>query len=132
MATVFTRIINREVKANIICESRDYIAFLDINPKARGHTLVVPKVEVDYIFDLEERYFSNMFLFARKVAAAIKKAMGCRRIMLLVEGFEIPHAHIHLVPAESAGTLSATQKLYPSPKELEVITNKIKTIYEDG
>lgn len=98
MATIFTRIIEGEIPCYKIAEDDRFFAFLDINPLAKGHTLVVPKVEVDYLFDLEEDLLGDMMKFAKKVAVAIDKTMECKRVGVAVLGLEVPHAHIHLCP----------------------------------
>ena len=98
MATIFSRIIQGEIPSYKIHEDDRYYAFLDINPLARGHTLVVPKVETDYLFDLEEDLLGDMMKFSRKVARALDKTMECKRVGVAVLGLEVPHAHIHLIP----------------------------------
>lgn len=98
MSTIFSKIINGEIPAYKVAESDDYLAFLDINPLAEGHTLVIPKKEIDYVFDMDEEAYSEFFLFARKVARAIKKVVPCTKIGVAVIGLEVAHAHIHLVP----------------------------------
>ncbi|HOW40430.1 MAG TPA: HIT family protein [Bacteroidales bacterium] len=101
MATIFTRIINGEIPCYRVAEDDNYFAFLDINPLKAGHTLVVPKKETDYIFDLSDDDLSGMIVFSKKVAAAIKAAYPCNRVGVAVLGLEVPHAHIHLVPMDS-------------------------------
>lgn len=101
MASVFTRIINGEIPCYKIAEDDRYFAFLDINPLREGHTLVVPKQETDYIFDLDDETVSGMMVFSKKIAAAIQAAIPCKRIGLAILGLEVPHAHIHLVPMNS-------------------------------
>jgi len=98
MASVFTRIINGEIPCYRVAEDERFIAFLDVRPLVAGHTLVVPKQETDYIFDLDDRTLADMMLFAKKVAKAMKEVIECRRIAVAVLGLEVPHAHIHLVP----------------------------------
>jgi len=98
MASVFTRIINGEIPCYRVAEDERFIAFLDVRPLVAGHTLVVPKQETDYIFDLDDSTLSDMMLFAKKVAKAMKEVIECRRIAVAVLGLEVPHAHIHLVP----------------------------------
>src|SRR5690554_2942131 len=101
MASLFTKIINREIPGHIVAEDEDFIAFLDIMPLVKGHLLVVPKVEVDYIFDLEDNIYMGLHLFAKKVALGLKKAIPCTRIGTAVIGLEVPHVHIHLVPMDT-------------------------------
>jgi histidine triad (HIT) family protein len=127
MPSIFTKIINREIPAQIIAEDDQYIAFLDITPLVPGHTLVVPKQEVDYIFNLDDKTFSGLNLFAKKVSHAIKKAMPCKRIGVAVIGLEVPHTHIHLVPMNDADDLNFTRpKLKPTKEELAVVAEKIR------
>lgn len=98
MASIFTKIVNGEIPSYKIAENDKYFAFLDINPLHKGHTLVIPKVEVDYLFDLPEEVYQGLFKFSRTIALALKKTISCERIGLAVIGLEVPHAHIHLVP----------------------------------
>lgn len=101
MPTIFTRIINREIPANIVAETDEYIAFLDIRPMTEGHTLCCPKREVDYYFDLTEEEIAGLSVFTKKVAAAIEAVVPCTRIGTAVLGLEVPHAHVHLVPIQT-------------------------------
>jgi len=101
MATIFTRIIKGEIPCYKIAENDDYFAFLDINPLRAGHTLVVPKRETDYIFDLEDSYLAGMIIFSKKIASAIRSTIPCNRIGVAILGLEVPHAHIHLVPMDT-------------------------------
>ena len=127
MASIFTRIINREIPGYIVAEDDHCIAFLDINPLVIGHTLVVPKKEVDYIFDLDDTTLAALNLFAKKVANAIEKSVSCKRIGVAVIGLEVPHAHIHLVPMNRTDDLNFTRaKLSPSKDELEAVAERIK------
>jgi histidine triad (HIT) family protein len=126
MASIFTRIINREIPAHIIAEDDRFIAFLDVMPLVQGHVLVVPKQEVDYIFDLDESTLSEMMVFAKKVAVALKKTISCRRIGVAVIGLEVPHTHVHLVPMNSMGDINFTRpKLSPAKDELEKVAKAI-------
>lgn len=128
MASIFTKIINREIPAHIVGEDERYIAFLDINPLVLGHTLVVPKKEVDYIFDLDDETLAGLQLFARKVALAIRNSIPCNRIGLAVVGLEVPHTHVHLVPINSIDDLNFTRpKLNPSKEELAATAEKIRS-----
>ena len=101
MASIFTRIIDREIPGHIVAETEDYIAFLDVRPMVEGHTLCVPKREVDYYFDLGDEELSGLMLFAKRVAAGLRSAVECRRVAVGVLGLEVPHAHVHLVPVRS-------------------------------
>ncbi len=106
MASIFSRIIAGEIPCHKIAETDHYLAFLDVRPLAEGHTLVIPKKEVDYIFDIEDDHLAGMMVFAKGVAHAIKSCVPCRRIGVAVIGLEVPHAHIHLVPIHQVGDLS--------------------------
>ncbi|HET8860397.1 HIT family protein [Marivirga sp.] len=128
MASIFTKIIEREIPGHIVAENDDYIAFLDINPLVHGHVLVVPKQETDYIFNLEDTLLSGLHLFAKKVAKAIEKSVSCKRIGVAVIGLEVPHVHIHLVPLNTMNDINFTkEKLNPSEGELKDMASKIKT-----
>lgn len=130
MASIFTRIINREIPGQIIAEDENYIAFLDITPLVTGHTLVVPKKEVDYIFDLDNDTLAGLSVFAKKVAHAVKKAVPCKRIGVAVIGLEVPHTHIHLVPMNSMGDINFTKpKLSPTKEELAEVADKIRKAF---
>jgi histidine triad (HIT) family protein len=128
MATIFSKIIRGEIPCYKIAENDDYFAFLDINPLRAGHTLVVPKRETDYIFDLEDVYLAGMVIFSKKVAIAIKKAIPCNRIGIAVLGLEVPHAHIHLVPMDTMEDINfKNPKLKFTPDEFKVIAGKISS-----
>lgn len=127
MPTIFTKIINREIPGYIVAEDERFIAFLDINPLVPGHTLVVPKQEIDYIFDIEDNTLADLTVFAKKVARAVKQAVPCKRIGVAVIGLEVPHTHIHLVPMNAMGDINFTKpKLSPSKEELAEVAEKIK------
>ncbi len=106
MATIFSKIIAGEIPSYKIAEDDRFYAFLDINPMAKGHTLVVPKEETDYIFDLEDELLTEMTVFCKKTAEAIKKAIACKRIGVMVIGLEVPHAHVHLIPIQKEGDMN--------------------------
>jgi histidine triad (HIT) family protein len=132
MATIFTKIINGEIPCYKIAEDEYYFAFLDINPLKAGHTLVVPKKETDYIFDLADDKLAGLAVFSKKVAAAIKSAIPCNRIGVAVLGLEVPHAHIHLVPMDTMEDINfRNPKLKFTPEEFKLIAAKIssKVIY---
>lgn len=119
MATIFTRIIKGEIPCHKVAEDDHYLAFLDIQPLAEGHVLVIPKVEVDYIFDLEDETLAGLMLFAKKIAPAIKKAVPCKRLGVSVIGLEVPHTHIHLIPMNEVGDMNfSKRKLNPSSQDL--------------
>ncbi|HBH25686.1 MAG TPA: HIT family protein [Cytophagales bacterium] len=131
MSSIFTKIINRDIPAHIVAEDDQHIAFLDINPLVEGHLLVVPKAEVDYLFDLEDQAYTKLQLFAKRVAVAQKKAIPCIRIGTAVVGLEVPHTHIHLVPLNSMDDINFSRpKLNPSKNELESTAKKIAKEYE--
>lgn len=124
--SVFTKIINGEIPCHKIAENDDFIAFLDIDPLVMGHVLVVPKIEVDKIYDLPEKYLSGMLVFAQPVAKAIEKSFDCKRCGISVIGIEVPHTHMHLLPINSANDLNFTRpKLKVSDAELEEVKKKI-------
>jgi histidine triad (HIT) family protein len=126
MATIFSKIILGEIPCYKISEDENYFAFLDINPLRAGHTLVVPKKEVDYIFDLEDGYLAGMIVFSKKIAVAIKRAFPCNRIGIAVLGLEVPHAHIHLVPMDAMEDINfRNPKLKFTPEEFKDIAAKI-------
>src|SRR5512133_1401854 len=126
MASIFTKIINGEIPCYKVAEDENYFAFLDINPLKKGHTLVVPKKEVDYIFDLDDQLLAGMWLFSKKIAVAIKEAYPCNRIGIAVLGLEVPHAHIHLVPMDSMNDVNfRNPKLKFSPEEFSEMAAKI-------
>lgn len=126
MASIFSRIAAGEIPSYKVAEDEHYYAFLDINPIAVGHTLVIPRRETDYIFDLSDEEYSGLQLFAKKVATAMKKALPCRRIGVAVLGMEVPHAHIHLVPLNSERDLDMFgEKLKLAPERMQQIANAI-------
>lgn len=127
MASIFTKIINKEIPAYIVAEDDNYIAFLDVFPIKHGHTLVVPKKEVDYIFDLDTETYTGLMLFAQKVAAGVKKAVPCKKVGVAVIGLEVPHTHIHLVPMDTVGDMNfSNPKLQLEKEVLEKISADIK------
>jgi len=127
MATIFTRIIKGEIPCYRIAEDENYFAFLDINPLKEGHTLVVPKAETDYIFDLDDNTLSGLMLFSAKVARAIEKVVKCNRIGVAVIGLEVPHVHVHLVPMNTMDDINFMRpKLKFSKEEFEGIAEKIR------
>ena len=128
MTSVFTRIAKREIPGYFVAENDDFFAILDINPLAKGHTLVIPKVEIDYVFDLESIYLGQFFLFAQSVAKAMDKVIDCERIGLAVVGLEVPHAHIHLVPINSVRDIDfSAPKLTFSDVEMLQVQSDIKS-----
>ena len=127
MPSIFSKIISGEIPCYKIAETDQFLAFLDISPLVMGHTLVVPKIETDYIFDLSDDKLAPMVIFAKEVALKIEKAMPCKRIGMAVIGLEVAHAHIHLVPINNADDLNFTRpKLSPSGDELNTIAERIR------
>ena len=127
MPSIFTRIINREIPAHIVAEDANYLAFLDINPLTKGHTLVIPKVEIDYIFDLDDKTLAGLHLFSKKVASAIQRVTGCKRVAVVVLGMEVPHAHIHLIPMNQMSDANfSNPKLKISSDELASIASGLR------
>ncbi|MEP0987341.1 HIT family protein [Ekhidna sp.] len=126
MSSIFTKIIEREIPAHIVAEDDNYLAFLDINPLTEGHTLVIPKKEVDYIFDLDDDTLAGLHLFAKKVAGAIESVIDCERVGVTVMGLEVPHAHVHLIPMQTMDDMNfANMKLSPSKEEMAETAKKI-------
>ena len=126
MASIFSRIIAGEIPCYKVAEDENYFAFLDINPLTKGHTLVVPKKEIDYIFDLDDETLAGMMLFAKKTAEKIKREMMCARVAVVVLGLEIPHTHIHLIPINSENDVDFhREKLKLTPEEFQEIASKL-------
>jgi histidine triad (HIT) family protein len=126
MASLFSKIVNGEIPAYKVAEDENFLAFLDISPVAKGHTLVIPRKEVDYLFDLDDELYTGLHLFAKKVAAGLKKAIPCKKVGVMVLGLEVPHAHIHLVPMKTeADLLNFSKKVTLSKEEFEKIKTKI-------
>ena len=127
MASIFSKIASGEIPSYKIAEDEKYFAFLDINPLVKGHTLVIPKEETDYIFDIDDDLLAGMMVFSKKIAKAIEKVIPCNRIGIAVLGLEVPHAHIHLVPINSEADISFSRpKLKLSEKEFEEIAEMIR------
>lgn len=126
MATLFTRIVNGEIPCHKVAENDHFLAFLDIMPLTKGHVLVIPKTEVDYIFDLEDDLLGDMMVFAKQVARKMKLVLPCRRIGVTVIGLEVPHAHIHLIPINGLSDMDFSKpKLQPSQSELAEVAQLI-------
>ena len=126
MPFIFTKIINGEIPCHKIAETEDYFAFLDVFPCAPGHTLVVPKKEIDYLFDMSDELYLGLMAFAKSIEPAIKKAMPCKRVGVAVIGLEVPHAHIHLIPMNSLNDMNFNSKIKISQEELGEIAERIK------
>jgi len=127
MASIFTKIINRELPAYIVAEDENFIAFLDINPNAKGHTLCVPKKEVNKIFDLDEKTYLGLMAFSKKVAHALEKSVTCKRIGMAVVGLEVPHVHVHLIPLNTMGEMTFREKVSLTPEAFEDLVSAIKS-----
>lgn len=126
MASIFTKIINGEIPCHKIAETEDFFAFLDVFPCAPGHTLVIPKKEVDYLFDLSDELYLGLMAFAKSLEPAIRKAVPCKRVGVAVIGLEVPHAHVHLIPMNSMNDMNFNSKIKISQEELAEIAGKIK------
>jgi histidine triad (HIT) family protein len=124
--TIFSKIVSGEIPSYKVAESNEFLAFLDINPLAEGHVLVIPKKEIDYLFDLDDATYTGLQIFAKIVAGAIKKVIPCKRVGVAVIGLEVPHAHIHLIPINHVGDINFERpKLSFSPDQLEATAQKI-------
>lgn len=131
MASIFTKIISGEIPCHKVAETGDYLAFLDISPLAMGHTLVIPKKEIDYIFDLDDELYTGLQLFAKKVARAVQDVVPCKRIGVAVIGLEVPHTHIHLVPISSVGDINFSKpKMQVEKEELASLSARIKAAFD--
>lgn len=132
MASIFTKIINKEIPSYKIAETKDFYAFLDINPLAKGHTLCIPKKEVDYIFDLDDNTLAGLHLFAKKVGLALEACLPCKRVGVLVIGTEVPHAHIHLIPFQHEAQMAITSiKASVSKEDMMDIAGAVSRKYEE-
>ena len=125
MASIFTKIINGEIPCYKIAENENFIAFLDVNPNAKGHTLVVPKLEVNKLFDLDEKTYTDLMSFSRKIALALEKAIPCKRIGMSVIGLEVPHVHVHLIPLQTMGDIQFIKKESFTNEEMQEIATSI-------
>ena len=132
MSSIFTKIVHGDIPAHKVAETNDYLAFLDINPLARGHVLAIPKKEVDYIFDIEDDQLAGLMAFAKRVAKAIEAVVPCERIGVSVIGLEVPHAHVHLIPINDIGDMNfSNPKLSPSQEELAELAEAIRKKYKE-
>ena len=130
MPSLFSRIIARELPAYIVAEDEQHIAFLDINPNVLGHTLCVPKKEVDKLFNLSASEYQELMMFSRSVAAALKQVVSCKRIGLTVIGLEVPHVHVHLIPLNVMADATFKKKVAPSKKEMQTLTQQISSAFK--
>jgi histidine triad (HIT) family protein len=127
--SIFSKIVSGEIPAHIVAETTDFLAFLDVSPLVIGHVLVIPKKEVDYIFDMDDESYAGLTLFAKIVATAVKKAFPCKKVGVAVIGLEVPHAHIHLIPMNNVSDMNfAKEKLKPSQDELAAAAAKIRAV----
>ncbi|SFH30947.1 HIT family protein [Pedobacter insulae] len=125
--SIFSKIVSGEIPAHKVAETADFLAFLDVSPLVMGHVLIIPKKEVDYIFDMEDELYSGLTLFAKSVAQGVKKAFPCKKVGVAVIGLEVPHTHIHLIPMNNVSDMNfAKEKLKPSQEELAEAAEKIK------
>lgn len=130
MASIFSKIVSGEIPCYKVAESDDFLAFLDINPLAKGHTLVIPKKEIDYIFDIDDPLYREFFSFAKKVAPAIERSVECKRVGIAVLGLEVPHAHIHLIPINTVYDIDFRKpKLELTKDEFVEIASKINSAF---
>jgi histidine triad (HIT) family protein len=127
MTSVFTKIVNGEIPCYKIAEDENYLAFLDVNPNAKGHTLCIPKQEVNKIFDMEEEHYLGLMKFSRKIAVALQKTVPCKRIGMAVIGLEVPHAHVHLIPLNEMDEMRFQNKVSLSKEEFETLAKAIQT-----
>ncbi len=127
MSTIFTKIVNGEIPSYKIAEDENYLAFLDVNPNAKGHTLCIPKQEIDKIFDMDEELYLGLMKFSKKVAAALEKTVPCKRIGIAVVGLEVPHAHVHLIPLNHMDEMRFIDKVSLSKEEFEALAKDIQS-----
>jgi histidine triad (HIT) family protein len=126
MSTIFSKIIAGEIPCYKLAENEHFLAFLDVNPVAKGHALVIPKVETDYIFDMDDASLAALHIFAKKVAKAVKEVVPCKKIGVAVVGLEVPHAHVHLIPMNTIGDMSFTgERVKLSPEEYQILAQSI-------
>ncbi|MFY7731517.1 MAG: HIT family protein [Flavobacterium sp.] len=125
MSTIFTKIVNGEIPAYKVAEDENYLAFLDVNPNAKGHTLCIPKQEINKIFDMEEEHYLGLMKFSRKVAKALEKTVPCKRVGVAVVGLEVPHVHVHLIPLNEMDEMRFVNKVKLEKEEFEALAKQI-------
>ncbi len=126
MSSIFTKIVNGEIPCYKIAEDENFLAFLDVNPNAKGHTLCIPKKEIDKIFEIEDDLYLGLMLFAKKIAIALEKTIACKRVGMAVVGLEVPHAHVHLIPLNEMDEMRFQNKVSLSKEEFEVLAKRIQ------
>lgn len=126
MASIFTKIINRELPAHIVAENESFIAFLDVNPNAKGHTLCVPKQEINKVFDMDKEHYLALMSFAHDVAQALEKTVSCKRVGMAVVGLEVPHVHVHLIPLNMMDEMTFKHKVSMTPEEFTALATQIQ------
>ena len=126
MSSIFTKIVNKEIPCYKIAEDDNFLAFLDVNPNAKGHTLCIPKKEIDKIFEMEEDLYAGLMQFSRKIAIALEKSVPCKRVGMAVVGLEVPHAHVHLIPLNEMDEMRFQNKVSLTKEEFEALAQKIK------
>lgn len=127
MASIFTKIVNREIPCYKIAEDADFLAFLDVNPNAKGHTLCIPKQEINKLFDIEDDLYLGLMAFSKKIAVALEKTVPCKRIGMSVVGLEVPHAHVHLIPLNEMDEMRFQNKVHLTPDEFEALAKQIQS-----
>jgi histidine triad (HIT) family protein len=127
MSSIFTKIIKGEIPCYKIAEDDNFLAFLDVNPNAKGHTLCVPKLEIDKLFDLEDELYLGLLQFSKKIAVALEKSVPCKRIGMAVIGLEVPHAHVHLIPLNEMSEMTFKNKVSLTKEEFEALAKKIQS-----
>jgi histidine triad (HIT) family protein len=127
MSSIFTKIVNKEIPCYKIAETEDFLAFLDVNPNAKGHTLCIPKVEINKIFDIEDDLYLGLMRFSKKIAVALEKSVPCKRIGMAVIGLEVPHAHVHLIPLNEMDEMRFQNKVSLTKEEFEALIITIQT-----
>lgn len=132
MASIFTKIVEGEIPCYKVAETADFLAFLDVFPVAKGHTLVIPKQEINYLFDIDDAQYTALMLFAKKVAGAVEKVVPCKRIGVSVIGLEVPHAHVHLIPLNSMSDMNFSKKTSFPAAEMEALATQVSAAFQQS